>query len=54
MSSSSSRVTAGALLADHTTPLIRNAWYGVALASEVTRTPLGRDVMETSLVLYRD
>ncbi len=44
---------ARAQLADHTTPLIRNAWYVVALADEVTRTPIGRDVMETSLVLYR-
>ena len=44
---------ARAQLADHTTPLIRNAWYVVALADEVTRTPIGREVMETSLVLYR-
>ena len=48
------QAAARALLADHNSPLIRNAWYVVALASEVTRTPLGRDVMETSLVLYRD
>lgn len=45
---------ARAQLADAGTPLIRNAWYVVALADEITRTPLGRDVMETSLVLYRD
>jgi vanillate O-demethylase monooxygenase subunit len=44
---------ARARLADHTTPLIRDAWYAVALGSEVGRTPLARDVMETSLVLYR-
>lgn len=41
-------------LADADTPLIRNAWYAVALSAEVGRAPLGRDVMETSLVLYRD
>lgn len=44
---------ARAQLADATTPLIRNAWYVVARADEITRAPLGRDVMETSLVLYR-
>lgn len=48
-----SEAAARAQLADAHTPLIRNAWYVVALAEEVTRTPLGRDVMETSLVLYR-
>lgn len=42
-----------AQLADAQTPLIRNAWYVVAASDEITRTPLGRDVMETSLVLYR-
>lgn len=50
---SARRVHAREQLADHTTPLIRNAWYVVALASEITREPLARDVMETSLVLYR-
>ena len=51
--SATTQAHARTLLADHRTPLIRNAWYVVALASEVTRTPIGRDVMETSLVLYR-
>ena len=50
---SRSRDSARAELADHTTPLIRSAWYAVALASEVTRQPIARDVMDTSLVLYR-
>jgi phenylpropionate dioxygenase-like ring-hydroxylating dioxygenase large terminal subunit len=54
MSTSSPTTAARALLADHTTPLIRHAWYVVALSSEVSRTPVGRDVMDTSLVLYRD
>ncbi len=49
----SAPVKARPQLADHTTPLIRNAWYVVALANEVTRSPIGRDLMETSLVLYR-
>lgn len=44
---------ARAQLADHTTPLIRDAWYAVALADEVTRVPFARDAMETSVVLYR-
>ena len=41
-------------LADHDTPLIHNAWYAVATSDEVSRTPFGRDLMETSLVMYRD
>ena len=45
---------ARAQLADHTTPLIRSAWYAVALAAEVTRTPRACDALDTSLVLYRD
>ncbi|MBX9607179.1 MAG: aromatic ring-hydroxylating dioxygenase subunit alpha [Gammaproteobacteria bacterium] len=45
--------SARTLLADADTPLIRNAWYVVALSEEITRTPLGREAMETSLVLYR-
>ena len=45
---------ARALLADHDTPLICNAWYAVATSDEVSRTPVGRDVMETSVVMYRD
>jgi len=42
------------LLADHTTPLIRSAWYVVARSDEVTREPRACDAMETSLVLYRN
>jgi len=44
---------AAASLANSATPLIRNAWYVVATSDEVGRVPLGRDVMETSLVIYR-
>lgn len=40
-------------LADPTTPLIRNAWYVVATSAETTRIPLGREVMETSIVIFR-
>lgn len=48
------RRTAASALADASTPLIRNAWYAVATSEELTDTPLGRDVMETSVVLFRD
>lgn len=48
------RTQARQRLADHTTPLIRNAWYAVALSAEVTRTPAEREVMATSVVMYRD
>ncbi|MEX2479339.1 MAG: aromatic ring-hydroxylating dioxygenase subunit alpha [Gammaproteobacteria bacterium] len=48
------RAQAGQHLADHTTPLIRHAWYAVALSSEVTRAPLAREVLATSVVMYRD
>ena len=48
-----SKVSSNSRLANAETPLIRNAWYVVARSDEVTRTPLGRDVMETSVVLYR-
>ncbi|MSR15875.1 MAG: aromatic ring-hydroxylating dioxygenase subunit alpha [Gammaproteobacteria bacterium] len=40
-------------LADSHTPLIRNAWYVVATSEEITREPFGRDVMETSVVMFR-
>lgn len=42
-----------AALADHTTKLIRNAWYVVATSEEVNRQPLGREVMDTSVVMFR-
>ncbi len=44
---------APAALANADTPLIRNAWYCVATSAELGRVPLARDVMETSVVLYR-
>lgn len=53
-SAAAPRPPARSLLADGATPLIRNAWYAVALSSEISRQPVARDVMETSLVLYRD
>lgn len=42
-----------ALLADDSTPLIRHAWYVVATSHEVSRQPLAREVMETSVVVFR-
>ena len=41
-------------LADQHTPLVRNAWYAVALSAEVSRTPAEREVMGTSVVMFRD
>ena len=40
-------------LADATTPFIHNAWYVIAPASEVSRTPVARTALGTSLVLFR-
>ncbi len=40
-------------LADHNTPFIRNAWYVIAKADEVSREPIARRVHDTSIVLYR-
>ena len=40
-------------MADSSTPFIRNAWYVVAPSSEVSRTPLGRTVLGTSVVVFR-
>ncbi len=40
-------------LADRDTPLIRDCWYFVALAEDVTRAPISRTVAETKIVLYR-
>ena len=40
-------------MADSSTPFIRNAWYVVAPSSEVSRTPLGRTVLGTSIVVFR-
>lgn len=40
-------------LADETTPLLRNAWYGAALADEVTRQPLARRLLGVPVMLYR-
>jgi len=43
----------GNAMADHRTPLIRNAWYVAALSSEVGRELLERRLLGTSVVLYR-
>lgn len=40
-------------LADDTTPLVRHAWYAVATSEEVGARPFAREVMETSVVLWR-
>lgn len=40
-------------LADADTPLLRNTWYVAALASEVSRTPLARRLLDIPVVLYR-
>jgi len=39
--------------ADSTTPFIRNAWYVIAEAAEVSRTPMARTVLGTSVMLFR-
>ncbi|MDH7794049.1 MULTISPECIES: aromatic ring-hydroxylating dioxygenase subunit alpha [unclassified Beijerinckia] len=39
--------------ADHTTPLIRNAWYIAGLSSETGRDLLPRTLLETRVVLFR-
>jgi len=40
-------------LADHTTPLIPNCWYVAALSTEVTRIPVARTILGTSVLLFR-
>ena len=40
-------------MADGSTPFIRNAWYVVAPSSEITRVPLGRTLLGTSIVVFR-
>lgn len=39
--------------ADSSTPFIRNAWYVIAQTTEVTRTPIARTALGTSVVLFR-
>ena len=39
--------------ADSTTPFIRNAWYVIAEAAEVSRTPMARTALGTSVMLFR-
>lgn len=39
--------------ATHATPLVRNCWYVAARSSEIGRTPLGRKLLGTHVVLYR-
>lgn len=39
--------------ADHTTPLVRNAWYVAGLASEIGRSLLARTLLGSRVVLYR-
>jgi vanillate O-demethylase monooxygenase subunit len=40
-------------MADSTTPFIHNAWYVIAPASEVSRAPIARTALGTSLALFR-
>lgn len=40
-------------LADETTPFVRDAWYVAALASEVSRQPLARRLLDVPVMLYR-
>ena len=40
-------------MAEANTPFIHDAWYVVALGSEIGRTPMARTVLGHSLVLYR-
>jgi phenylpropionate dioxygenase-like ring-hydroxylating dioxygenase large terminal subunit len=40
-------------MADADTPFIHNAWYVIALSSEVAREPIARTVLGKSVVLYR-
>ena len=47
------RVLASSPIADHTTPLIRNAWYVAGLSHEITRDLLPRTLLDTRVVLYR-
>ena len=39
--------------ADSSTPFIRNAWYVIAQSAEVSRTPIARTALGTSVVLFR-
>jgi len=39
--------------ADSSTPFIRNAWYVIAQSAEVSRTPMARTALSTSVVLFR-
>lgn len=39
--------------ADSNTPFIRNAWYVIAQSAEVSRTPMARTALGTSVVLFR-
>ena len=40
-------------MANANTPFIHNAWYVVALSSEISRMPIARTVLGQSLVLFR-
>ncbi len=40
-------------MADASTPFIHDAWYVIAAAGEITRTPLARTVLGQSIVLFR-
>jgi phenylpropionate dioxygenase-like ring-hydroxylating dioxygenase large terminal subunit len=46
-------ITSSSDVADPDTPFIRNAWYVIARAAEVTRSPMARTVLGHSIVLYR-
>ncbi len=42
-----------ASLANAETPLIHNSWYVVAQSQEISREPMSRQILGTSIVLYR-
>lgn len=44
---------AGQRRADHNTPLIKNCWYVAARSSELSRTPIARNLLGHSVVLFR-
>ncbi|MEM7469580.1 MAG: aromatic ring-hydroxylating dioxygenase subunit alpha [Pseudomonadota bacterium] len=46
-------LVAGSRRADQNTPLIKNCWYVIARSSEVSRSPIARDILGTSVVMFR-
>ena len=47
------RVLASSPIADHQTPLIRNAWYVAAFAHECNDRPLARTLLGEPVVMFR-